>query len=97
MVTVKCIRCGGAAIGSSFAEASTKINHAVGLSRGVKCGDNYGQVQEVKDTTTISPPKKETPTVDTIIETTIDTVIDTSKSYTKEKPVAKEKSKSKKE
>ena len=49
MVTAKCMRCGGAAIGSTFTEASAKINHAVGLSRGIKCGNNYNKVQEVKE------------------------------------------------
>ena len=63
MVTAKCIRCGGTAIGSTFTEASAKINHAVGLSRGIKCGDNWNKVQEIKDdtTTTVSTPKVEKP------------------------------------
>ena len=60
MVLAKCSKCGGAAIGSTFTEASGKINHAVGLSRGIKCGDNYGKVQEIKDVTTISTSKPET-------------------------------------
>lgn len=51
MVTAKCTRCGGAAIGSTFTEASAKINHAVGLSRGIKCGDNWNKVVEVNDNT----------------------------------------------
>jgi len=55
MVTAKCIRCGGTAIGSTFTEASAKINHAVGLSRGIKCGDNWNKVQEIKDDTTTTP------------------------------------------
>ena len=47
MVEAKCQKCGGSATGSTFTEASAKINHAVGLSRGIKCGDNYGMVQEI--------------------------------------------------
>jgi len=38
MVEAKCQKCGGSATGSTFTEASAKINHAVGLSRGIKCG-----------------------------------------------------------
>ena len=60
MITAKCIRCLGSAIGSTFTEASAKINHAVGLSRGVKCGDNYNKVREIKDTTTTPTPKHKT-------------------------------------
>ena len=56
MITAKCNRCLGSAIGSTFTEASAKINHAVGLSRGIKCGDNYNKVIEIKDKST--PPKK---------------------------------------
>ncbi len=44
-------------MGSNFEEASKNINHAVALSRGIKCGDNYNKVQQVEDTT----PKKQTP------------------------------------
>ena len=47
MVEAKCQKCGGSATGSTFTEASAKINHAVGLSRGIKCGDNYGMVKEI--------------------------------------------------
>ena len=69
MVTAKCTRCGGAALGSTFTEARSKINHAVGLSRGIKCGDNWNKVQEIKDDittptttpTTVSTPKVEKP------------------------------------
>ncbi len=71
MTIAKCTRCGGSAQGDSFEEASSKINHAVGLSRGIKCGDNWNKVQEIKDTTitpttiskpeTVSTPKVEKP------------------------------------
>lgn len=49
MVTAKCTRCLGKAEGKSFEEASEKINHAVSLSRGIPCGDNYNCVEEVKE------------------------------------------------
>ncbi len=61
MITAKCDRCGGTALGNSFEEASGKINHAVALSRGVKCGNSYNQVKQVKDST----PKKSTETPQT--------------------------------
>ena len=48
MVTAKCIKCGGSAIADTFEKARKLINHAVALSRGIKCGDNYNMVQEIK-------------------------------------------------
>lgn len=51
MIIAKCSQCGGKAQGDTFEEASSKINHAVGLSRGIKCGDNYNMVCEIKDST----------------------------------------------
>ena len=69
MTTAKCNRCGGTAEGATFEEASQKINHAVGLSRGIKCGDNYGNVVEIKTSTqspkkepVVEKPKEPTPT-----------------------------------
>ena len=61
MSQAKCNRCGGTSEGSSFEEASSKIDHAVGLSRGIKCGNNYGQVVELNPPTKITnkKPKKE--------------------------------------
>ena len=56
MVTAKCNKCGGSAEGKTMQEARDRLNHAIGLSRGIKCGDNYGYVVEIKDKT-----KKETP------------------------------------
>ena len=49
MSIAKCYKCGGSAIANTFEQARKKINHAVGLSRGIKCGDSYGCVQEIKD------------------------------------------------
>lgn len=57
MVKALCRRCKGSAEGSTFEEASSKINHAVGLGRSIPCGASYGCV--VDD----SPkPAKTTPT-----------------------------------
>lgn len=49
MVNIKCYKCGGKASGTSFEDARTKLNHAVGLSRGIKCGDNYNCIEEIVD------------------------------------------------
>ena len=57
MITAKCNRCGGTAFGNTFEEATKNIDHAVGLGRGIKCGDNYNMVCRVEDST----PKKPTP------------------------------------
>ena len=51
----KCTKCGGTATGDSFDDARAKINHAPGLSRGIKCGDNYNCVEKVIEKTE-SPP-----------------------------------------
>ena len=49
MAKAKCFRCGATAIGDTFEKARNKLNHSVGLSRGIKCGDSYGTVKEIKD------------------------------------------------
>ena len=49
MVQVKCFKCGASAIDDTFEQARQKLDHSVGLSRGIKCGDNYGRVQEIKE------------------------------------------------
>jgi len=54
--TAKCTHCGGDAEGETFEIAARKINHAVGLSRGIKCGTNYNRVI---DTTPKEEPKPE--------------------------------------
>ena len=72
MTIAKCTRCGGSAQGDSFEEASSKINHAVGLSRGVKCGKNYNKVQDVTpktQTPKVEKPKTQTPKVEKPKET----------------------------
>ena len=62
MVQAKCNRCGGTAIGDTFEEAKSKINHAVGLTRSIPCGDNYNRVVEVLSN---KPDKKSNPKPDT--------------------------------
>lgn len=52
MVTAKCFRCYGSATGDTFEEASSLIDHGVGLSRGIPCGDDYKAVQEIKENDT---------------------------------------------
>ena len=64
MITAKCNKCGGTALGNTFEIASSKINHAVGLSRGIKCGNNYNMVHQIEDSTPPTP-KVQTPKVPT--------------------------------
>ena len=47
MTIAKCNRCGATATAGTFEAASLLLNHAVGLSRGIPCGDNYNSVIEV--------------------------------------------------
>ena len=67
LTKAKCNKCGGSAIADTFEEARQLINHAVALSRGIKCGDNYNMVQEIKSeevakkTSKPETPKPETP------------------------------------
>ncbi len=56
MVKASCRRCKGSAEGSTFEEASSKINHAVGLGRSIPCGASYGCVFD-DSPKTITPPK----------------------------------------
>ncbi len=71
MVQAKCSKCGASATDKTFEDARKKLDHAVGLSRGIKCGDNYGKVFEVKDKLKpqlkpikIEIPKEEEPTIE---------------------------------
>ena len=74
LTTAKCIKCGGSAIADTFEQARNLINHAVGLSRGIKCGDSYNRVKEIKSKDTakpkISKPVSETKTTETKITET---------------------------
>lgn len=58
MIKAKCNKCGGTSQGVTFEEASSKINHAVGMSRGIKCGASYNLVYEVKPPVPKVPPVK---------------------------------------
>lgn len=72
MTKAKCYKCGGSAIADTFEKARTLINHAVGLSRGTKCGDSYNKVIEIKDSKVTIPEKpileKEVPIKDKPVE-----------------------------
>ena len=57
MVLAKCNKCGGSGIADTFEQAKNLINHAVGLSRGIKCGDNYNMVKEIKPKGSKTKPK----------------------------------------
>jgi len=63
LVDIRCWKCGGKSSGDTINEARSKLNHAVGLSRGIPCGDNYNCIEEIKSTipqptiASISPPK----------------------------------------
>ena len=71
LTKAKCIKCGGNAIADTYEQARKLINHAVGLSRGIKCGDNYNMVQEIKShdiaKKTPKPETTKTPKLETII------------------------------
>jgi len=70
MAKAKCFRCGASAPGKTFEDARKKLDHAIGLSRGIKCGDTYGRVFEVKDKLKPKPkpikpePPKEKPPIE---------------------------------
>lgn len=85
MVTAKCNKCGGSAEGKTMQEARDRLNHAIGLSRGIKCGDNYGCVVEVKTKKPVEKPKvstEEKPKIETV-EKPITSKPESSKSTTK--------------
>ena len=90
MAEAKCNRCLGSATGKTFEEASSKINHAVGLSRGIKCGDNYNSVVEVKEGFTKQSPKTVETTYSKVEGKTGDTVVFDEAKYTKSKKSKKQ-------
>jgi len=49
MAKAKCFRCGASATADTFENARKQLDHAIGLSRGKKCGDSYGKVEEIID------------------------------------------------
>ncbi len=55
------MKCGGSAIADTYEQARKLINHACGLGRGIKCGDSYNMVQEIKSQDTPKTPKADTP------------------------------------
>ncbi len=65
MVLAKCRKCGGHATADTYDTARKLINHAVGLSRGIKCGDSYNCVEEIGKTQNIVPPTTPPPTIQT--------------------------------
>ena len=75
MVTANCTRCGATAEGNSFEDARVRLNHAIGRTRGIKCGDNCNCVVEVKKEKSVEKkvePKVETPTPTEKVETFAD-------------------------
>ncbi len=93
MTQAKCLKCGGSATADTFEQAKNLINHAVGLSRGIKCGDNYNAVQEIKsEVVTMKTPKPET-LKQKETETPITESKTEPKSDTKEKKTNRKKSK----
>ena len=93
MTEAKCTRCGASSTGLTFSEASSKLNHTQGKSRGKPCGSSYGKVIEIKTDTEKSEniitqktetPKVETPTVNTPKKETSTKSTQKSKSYKKE-------------
>jgi len=91
MAKAKCRRCGGTATGDTFQDASKKINHAAGLTRGKPCGISYGAVIEIIEQVITPKSKPDHTDVITNVETTKETIIET---IIETKP---KKSKSKKE
>jgi len=57
MIKAKCTKCGGSAMATTFEQARKLINHAVGLGRGIKCGDNYNMVKEIKPEGIVTKPE----------------------------------------
>lgn len=43
----KCFRCGATAQAPTFEQARSKLDHAIGLGRGIPCGDSFGKVKEI--------------------------------------------------
>jgi hypothetical protein len=61
MAKALCNRCKASAEGSTFEEASSKINHAAGLGRGIPCGKTYGCVVDISPKPTSLPKTPPTP------------------------------------
>jgi len=61
LAQAKCLRCSAQASGSSFEEATKKINHAVGLSRNIPCGASYGRIIDITPKPIVKEAPKKTP------------------------------------
>lgn len=59
----KCFRCGAYAQANTFEQARNKLDHAIGLARGIKCGNSYGKVKEIGKP---KPPQPQPQTVSKI-------------------------------
>ena len=84
------MKCGGHAIADTYEEAKNLINHAVGLGRGIKCGDNYNMVQEIKSIVANNTPKEVVKNIPK--SETPKTTKSSEKPFTSEKPKTKQKS-----
>ena len=92
MSKAKCFRCGATATAATFEQASKQLDHSVGMSRGIKCGDNYNRVQEIKD-----PQKTNQSTPKTDVKTKIaEPQTDSTESPVTSEKVKEKKTKSKK-
>lgn len=101
LAKAKCFRCGVSAIAETFEQAKKQLDHSIGLGRGIKCGDNYGRVQEIKNEQLQKTKQKVSSPSETIIAEpqTEDTSPETLESPVRTEKPAKEKKtrKSKKE
>jgi len=68
MSIAKCFKCGATGEADTFEKAKALLDHAVGLSRSIKCGEGYGAVQEIKPNT---PQVITTPQTKPIVTETI--------------------------
>jgi hypothetical protein len=62
MSKAKCNRCGATAQSDTFEQARKQLNHAIGLARGIKCGDSYGAVKEIGKPIVVPSPSRTTKT-----------------------------------
>ena len=60
MNTARCTRCGAIATDETLQKAVDKLNHAIAMTKGMKCGPDYNRVVEVKSETdhSVIKPKK---------------------------------------
>lgn len=58
LATATCLRCKAIATADTFEQARKLLNHAIGLGRGIKCGDNYGAVKEIIEKQTTQKTKQ---------------------------------------